>query len=58
VNRSAEFRAPQYLDENGTWGCLREEQFTGAVDLLTDAGVIADPPAFADYATNELLEGC
>jgi ABC-type nitrate/sulfonate/bicarbonate transport system substrate-binding protein len=58
VSRSAEFRAPQYLDANGTWGCLREEQFTGVVDLLADAGVIADPPAFADYGTNELLEGC
>ena len=58
VNRSAEFRAPQYLDESGKWGCLREEQFTGAVDLLTNAGVIPEAPAFADYATNELLEGC
>jgi ABC-type nitrate/sulfonate/bicarbonate transport system substrate-binding protein len=58
VNRSADFRAPQYLDESGKWGCLREEQFTGAVDLLTNAGVIAESPAFADYATNELLEGC
>jgi ABC-type nitrate/sulfonate/bicarbonate transport system substrate-binding protein len=58
VSRSAEFRAPQYLDANGTWGCMLEEQFTGIVDLLTDAGVIATPPAFEDMATNELLEGC
>jgi ABC-type nitrate/sulfonate/bicarbonate transport system substrate-binding protein len=58
VSRSADFRAPQYLDENGTWGCLREEQFTGIVTILADAGVIAESPAFADLATNELLEGC
>jgi ABC-type nitrate/sulfonate/bicarbonate transport system substrate-binding protein len=58
VSRSAEFRAPQYLDEAGTWGCLQEEQFTGIVELLTDAGVIAESPTFEDLATNELLEGC
>jgi ABC-type nitrate/sulfonate/bicarbonate transport system substrate-binding protein len=58
VDRSAEFRAPQYLDESGTWGCLHEEQFTGVVDLLADAGVITRVPPFIDYATNELLEGC
>jgi ABC-type nitrate/sulfonate/bicarbonate transport system substrate-binding protein len=58
VDRSAEFRAPQYLDEAGTWGCLREEQFTPIVGILADAGVISSSPTFEDLGTNELLEGC
>lgn len=58
VSRSAEFRAPQYLDASGNWGCLTEGQFTGLIGVLSNAGVLSETPSFEDFATNDLLEAC
>ena len=65
VTESAVYRAPQYLDENGNWGCMQESQFAGIAGLLDRTGLLVDnndnpvaQPTFDRFATNELLPNC
>ena len=64
ITESAVYRAPQYLDENGNWGCLQESQFDGIAGLLDRSGLLLDAggnavaqPSFDNFATNESPAG-
>lgn len=65
VTESAVYRAPQYLDGNGNWGCVVESQFAGMAGLLDRSGLLVDAggnavarPSFDSFATNQLLPNC
>ena len=65
VTESAVYRAPQYLNADGNWGCLEESQYAGIAGLLDRSGLLLDAdgnavaqPSFDDFATNSLLPDC
>lgn len=48
--------AKQFLDTNGTWGALQDDDFTGLGKILEDGGVVKGAvPAPSDLYTDELL---
>ena len=65
VRESAHYRAAQYLNDDGVWGCVQTSHFAGIGGLLERSGVLLDEegqvvtaPEFSVYATSELLPDC
>lgn len=56
VRRTAAATAPMFLDADGTWGRLQDEDFAGLTRILVEGGVVeGTPPAPGDLYTNDLL---
>ncbi len=55
VERTTAATAPMFLDEEGVWGRLQDEDFAGLAAVLAEGGIVESAPAPADLYTNELL---